>query len=89
VAMGSSGENRLEDDECAYYLKESLQQKVLDFDLLKERIRISKTAWKFFDLQNTDFPEQDFYHTMALNRFSFIMKVQQKNEQIEIAAVDF
>jgi 2-phosphosulfolactate phosphatase len=89
VAMGSSGENCLEDDECAYYLKESLQQKVPDFDLLKERIRISKTAWKFFDLQNTDFPEQDFYYTMTLNRFSFIMKVQQKNEQIEIIAVDF
>ncbi len=89
VAMGSSGENRLEDDECAYYLKESLRQKVPNFEVLKERIRTSETAWKFFDPKNTDFPEQDFFYAMELNKFPFIMKAQTKDDQIEIVAVDF
>lgn len=88
VAMGSSGENRLEDDECAYYLKALLDKKTPNFNKLKERIRIAKTAQKFFDPQNTDFPEPDFHYTLELNRFSFIMQVQKKEGKIEIVAVN-
>jgi 2-phosphosulfolactate phosphatase len=76
VAMGSRGVEPGEEDElCAGYIEGALEGKVTDFDEIKRRIRESPSGAKFFDPSQPQFHEEDFYMSLELDRFDFILRV--------------
>lgn len=82
--MGASGGRCAEDDLCAELLKNSLENKSTDLRQIKQILRKSAAAQKFFNPNQLEFPEQDFYYCMELNRCCFSMRVERKKEELEI-----
>ena len=75
VAMGSGGKNKnSEDCEFAKYIKNALEKKENNFDEIKDRIKNSKSAKKFFDSDVLWAPERDFELCLQLDKFNFVLK---------------
>ena len=69
-----------EDTLCAEYLKNELEGKPSHFAQIVKIIRKGSGA-RFFDPEKQAWsPENDFHLCLQLNRFDFILKVEQKNE---------
>jgi 2-phosphosulfolactate phosphatase len=90
VALGSSGiEIRDEDQLCAEYIKEKLEGKNPDFNKIKDHLKEYKSALKFFDINEPQFPKDDFYYALDIDRFKFILKVIKKENKLSIIKEDF
>lgn len=81
VCMGNGGitESR-EDTLCAEYIKSLVEEKYLDLTKEIEELKYT-TGKRFFDptLQNI-FPERDFYLSTELNKFNFVLKVEEDDK---------
>jgi len=84
VAMGTSGiEISDEDKFCAEYIKHSLENKPNDFTKIKEQLKHSNSARKFFDPKLIWAPKQDFDLCLSLDRFDFVLKAEyNENNQL-------
>ncbi len=66
-----------EDNLCAYYIKSLLDGTNIDMASEIEKLKTTSGA-KFFDkAQHGVFPEDDFHMCVALDKFDFILKVEQ------------
>lgn len=82
VAMGSTGVHiRDEDELCAKYIKNELEGKTNDFNKIKTHLKKYKSAIEFFDSTVDWAPEKDFDLCLALNKFYFVLKVE--NDKVE------
>ena len=80
VCMGAAGiEETDEDMLCAQYLKDILESKPVDFEMIVRYLRGYETAQKFFNPDIEWAPEKDFSLCMSLNRFDFVLKAEQYN----------
>lgn len=85
VAMGEAGLEKSDEDElCAKYIKDSLDGKAPNFDDIKEYLKAYKSSKRFLDNTHHDLPAGDFYCAMDLDKFEFIMKINQHDEQLSI-----
>lgn len=76
VAMGKAGTVPTDEDElCARYIERSLKGEEPDFSKIKDQLRDYRSAKKFFDSSQTDFPEGDFHCAMDKDRFHFYPEV--------------
>jgi 2-phosphosulfolactate phosphatase len=80
VAMGWNGKIKsIEDEFFADYIIQLLRGNSPVFKNIKKAIKQSPEAAKFFDATKKDFIEDDFHCAMDLNRFNFILKVNQND----------
>lgn len=77
VCMGLEGiEETQEDTLCAKYIQAILEGKEIDLKTQIEDLKRTSGA-KFFDKKQRDvFPEEDFYLSTEVDRFSFVLKVE-------------
>lgn len=84
VPVGVRGEeHRDEDWLCAEYIKNALENKKTDFSKIVEHLKNYKSAKKFLDPEDTNFPEGDFWLAMELDKFNFAVKAHY-NQQVEL-----
>lgn len=78
VCMGWEATSRTEEDIlCAEYIKSLLEDKAFDIQKKIEDLK-SGGGSKFFDKnQNDVFPEKDFYLCTQINKFDFILKLEE------------
>ncbi|HPE75389.1 MAG TPA: 2-phosphosulfolactate phosphatase [Draconibacterium sp.] len=79
VCMGYACEYPTDEDTlCAEWIKNELENKPNDFDEMVEIIRKGSGA-RFFEAEKQSWsPQTDFELCLNLNRFSFILKVEQE-----------
>lgn len=79
VCMGYACQHPTDEDTlCATYIKNELEGKANDFVAMIEQIRQGDGA-RFFDPQKQEWaPENDFKLCLDLNRFDFVLKVEQE-----------
>jgi 2-phosphosulfolactate phosphatase len=75
--MGLEATTPIEEDTlCAEYLKCLLENKPIDIQKEIELLK-STSGSKFFDKNQQDvFPEKDFYMCTDINKFDFILKLE-------------
>ena len=79
VAMGWNGDYpAIEDELCAEYLKGRLEGSHPDFEEMRKKIRADPQGAKFFDSTKHQYHEGDFYSAMDLDRFDFVLKVEDR-----------
>lgn len=78
VCMGLGAKSQTEEDNlCAYYIKSILEGQPMELDQEIEKLKTTSGA-KFFDKAQQDvFPEQDFYLSTEVDKFNFILKVNE------------
>lgn len=80
VCMGYRDETPSDEDTlCAEYIKASLLGKPMTQKYIIDTLKDSPFSSKFFDCQYGWALEEDFYLCTALDRFSFVLKLRQKN----------
>ena len=83
VCMGLAGEEETDEDTlCARYIKAILEGKENEIDMRAEIERLKSTSGaKFFDLaQQKVFPTKDFYMSTDVDKFDFVLRLNQKEE---------
>lgn len=80
VCMGLAGEEETEEDNlCAEYIKSILMGEPISLEAGIENLKVTSGA-KFFDKENTVFPEEDFYLCVEADKFPFALRlVTEKN----------
>jgi len=85
VAMGESGRDKADEDElCARAIKDLLLGNTADFAEIKNHLKDSKSALKFFDISKSEFNEEDFHLAMDFNRFNFVLKVHKQENLLYV-----
>ena len=80
VCMGYSMQYPTEEDSfCAEYIKASLENKAVDYELMKEVIK-NTSGRRLFAPENQEFsPANDFDLCTQLGKFNFILKAEESN----------
>lgn len=75
VCMGYSARFQVEEDDyCAQYIKDTLENRDSDFRIMVSHIR-KTSGRRFFNKDTQDHcPKEDFYLCLDLNRFDFVLK---------------
>jgi hypothetical protein len=47
---------------------------------IQDRVRNSRAARKFTDIESSDFPEADLAHALMIDRFDFAMEVERQGD---------
>jgi 2-phosphosulfolactate phosphatase len=81
VCMGYACEYPTDEDTlCAEYIKNELEEKPSDFDKMTDIMRKGSGA-RFFDPEKQSWsPEKDFELCLDLNRFPFVLKVENEGD---------
>ena len=81
VCMGNGGESEAREDTlCAEYIKSLLEGKNPNLDYEIENLK-NMAGKRFFDPKLQDiFPERDFYLSTELNKFNFVLKVEEDDK---------
>ena len=75
VCMGLAGEEETEEDNlCAEYIKSILEDSPISLEAGIENLKVTSGA-KFFDKENTVFPEEDFYLCVEADKFPFALRL--------------
>lgn len=83
VAMGNAGiRKNTEDSLFAEYVKNMIERGENNFTHMKQLIRQSENARKFFDSSVDWAPERDFELCMDINKFNYVLKVAFENEEL-------
>lgn len=83
VAMGEKGIEKTDEDElCARAIRDLLLGNTTDFTKIKNLLKNSESASKFFDLSKSEFNEEDFHLAMDFSKFDFILKVHKENNSL-------
>jgi 2-phosphosulfolactate phosphatase len=81
VRMGHAARERcMEDDVCADLLRGRLSGEGYDVSGLREKLRSSPAAEKFFDPEATWAPEGDFNLCTDVDRFGFVLRLANGNQ---------
>lgn len=82
VCMGYACEYPTDEDTlCAEFIKNELERMPNNFEKMVETIR-KGTGSRFFDAEKQDWsPQPDFDLCLALNRFNFVLKVENNGTQ--------
>ena len=80
VCMGLEATRQTEEDNlCAHYIKNLLENKSMELQGEIEKLKITSGA-KFFDEKQQDvFPERDFYLSTEADKFNFVLKLEKDN----------
>lgn len=89
VRMGVAATSRSDaDDLCAELLRARLtRQAALEQSVIRERLRASAEAQKFFDPAASWAPERDFELCTAIDRFDFVLQMTRGEQGQHLAAV--
>ncbi|MBR2825215.1 MAG: 2-phosphosulfolactate phosphatase [Solobacterium sp.] len=89
VCMGWSGVRHTEEDElCALYIKSLLEGTSLE-DIKDRALQLRyQEGKKFFDPNNTIFPEDDFWLCIDVDAFPFAMVVSKQDEHLVVHKVN-
>jgi 2-phosphosulfolactate phosphatase len=80
VCMGLAGvESTREDTLCAEYIKALVEGTEIDLEAGIAECRRTSGA-KFFDPNNTVFPEEDFWLSVEADKFDFVLHVEQGSD---------
>ncbi len=76
VAMGALNkkEKRDEDELCTEYLKDLIENKKTDFELIRSQLLKYKSTQKFLDSSKPEFPREDAIFCLTKDTSSFIVK---------------
>jgi len=81
VCMGYSARHPIEEDNyCARYIKNTLENRSSDFELMVETIRNTSGKRFFIDDMQEHCPSEDFYLCLDLNRFDFVLKAEKTSQ---------
>lgn len=81
VAMGASGIEKTDEDElCAQAIRDLLLGNNANFVKIKNLLKNSESALRFFDISKSEFNEEDFHLAMDFSKFDFILKVHKEND---------
>ena len=81
VRMGREATERSdEDDLCAELLAARLRDQPFDTSTIRDRLRGTRSALKFFDPQATWAPERDFELCTDVDRFDFVLRLNRTAE---------
>ncbi|MBN1682633.1 2-phosphosulfolactate phosphatase [Candidatus Bathyarchaeota archaeon] len=81
VAMGWEGARKtIEDELCAKYIEDSLNNKNYNFEKIKNEIKKDPEGAKFFKKEQNIFKEKDFHLAMNIDKFNFILKVSDEKK---------
>ncbi|MDP6452069.1 MAG: 2-phosphosulfolactate phosphatase [SAR202 cluster bacterium] len=79
VAMGAGGANRTDEDEqCALFLRNSLQGREPDYDSVRNLILAGSESQKYDDPSQPHFKPQDKEIALRINAFPFAIKVNRE-----------
>ena len=82
VCMGLAGEEETEEDNlCAEYIKSILMGEPISLEAGIENLKVTSGA-KFFDKENTVFPEEDFYMCTKTDCFDFVLKLKKPEHEV-------
>ena len=80
IAMGDLGFNRSDEDEhCAMYLQNLLEERKPDFVAVKTLILTGGATQKFFDPDQTQYHPEDVTLALEADRYSFAMKISRED----------
>ena len=84
ICMGLEAvEESPEDTLCGEYIKALLEERELDMEQGLKAVREHREGRKFFNPETQHiFPEQDFYMSTDLDRFDFVLRVEQVGPDI-------
>jgi 2-phosphosulfolactate phosphatase len=83
VRMGQAATARnAEDDLCAEVLHARLSGRAYDTSTIRERLRSSPAAQKFFDPEATWAPERDFELCTDVDRFDFVLRLTDRDKPL-------
>lgn len=91
VCMGLEGRSESpEDTLCGRYIKSLLEDRPLDMETELKKLREESQARKFFVPETQHiFPEGDYWRCVDVDRFDFVLKVEQLSEDIfEVHRID-
>lgn len=75
VCMGLAGKSETEEDNlCAEYIKSILEGNPISLEAGIENLKVTSGA-KFFDKEDTVFPEEDFYLCVEADKFPFALRL--------------
>lgn len=82
--MGLEATSQTEEDNlCAYYIKSLLEDKTIDLENEIKKLKMTSGA-KFFDKEQQEiFPEKDFYLSTEVDKFNFILKIEQNEKGLD------
>jgi len=84
VPIGIFNKPAEEDELCAEFMKDLLEGKVLDFEKIKKQVINCPKGEKFRDKNHSEFPEEDLYLSVDINKFNFALKVIEEDGHLEI-----
>lgn len=76
VCMGNKSREAIEDTLCAEYIRDLVAGHPTDVDKIRETLRRSQSASRFFDPSREEAPESDFELCLDVNRFPFVLLAQ-------------
>jgi len=84
VCMGLNAKGQTEEDNlCAYYIKSLLEgNPIPDMEKQMDDLRYTAGA-KFFDESRPEFPERDFYLSIALNTCPFVLRLKKNPDGLD------
>lgn len=91
VCMGVEGKCEApEDTLCGRYIKSILEGQELDMEAELLKLREEEEAAKFFRPENQKvYPEGDYWRSIAVDKFDFVLKVEQHTDDIfEVHRID-
>ncbi len=78
VCMGLNALEQTEEDNlCADYIQALLEGRTMDLGPAIEKLKVTSGA-KFFDPQQTDFPQDDFAFSTDADQFDFILRLKKQ-----------
>lgn len=78
VCMGYAASRQIEEDNyCAMYIKNALENRNSDFEQMVKIIRNTSGKRFFIDDMQEHCPSEDFYLCLDLNRFDFVLKAEK------------
>ncbi|HJX71867.1 MAG TPA: 2-phosphosulfolactate phosphatase [Bacteroidales bacterium] len=81
VCMGYSASHPIEEDNyCAQYIQNSLENISSDFEQMVETIKSTSGRRFFMDDMQEHCPSEDFFLCLDLNRFDFILKAEKRSD---------
>lgn len=89
VCMGHEGKKERDEDRlCAEYLRSVLEEHPLEFAAIREHLRSSDGAQKFFDPEKDWAPRSDFDLCLDLDRFSFVLRAEKEDSLLVLKRLD-
>ena len=81
VCMGNRSQQAIEDTLCAEYIRDLVAGQPTNVEHIREIIRRSQSARRFFDPTREEAPESDLELCLDVDRFPFVLPVEPYEEE--------